>query len=190
MAVATQRMTLEQFLALPETEPPSEFVCGRIMPKPMPTLAHGFLAAWLIRLIGAYLDAYPIGIVVTEARHANRDEDRAYLPDVGVILRANVPTSRAAIMRGPLEMRPDLAIEILSPDDRPGRVADKLALYLRAGVPLTWIIDLDDRSLTAYRPGEPSSVHQAPEVIGAEPVLPGFSLDLGHLFAQLDIADA
>lgn len=189
MAVAT-RMSLDEFLALPETEPASEFVCGRIVPKPMPTLAHGFFGAWLIWYLQEYFQAHPLGIVVTEARHANRDEDRAYLPDVGVILRRNIPRSRAAIMRGPLEMRPDLAVEILSPDDRPGRVADKLAFYLRTGVPLTWIIDLEEQTLTAYRPGEPSSIHQPPEVIAAAPVLPGFTLDLGRFFGQLDLVNA
>ena len=179
-------MTLDEFLALPETEPPSEFVCGRIIPKPMPSFFHGFVAAWFIRMLGEYFDSSLVGFVVTEPRHANRPEGRAYLPDVGVVLRTSLPPTREALRRGPLEMRPDLAIEILSPDDRPGGVADKLAFYLRTGVPLTWIIDLDDRTLTAYRPGEPSIVHLAPEVVGAEPVLPGFVLNLARLFAELD----
>lgn len=83
-------------------------------------------------------------------------------------------------------MRPDLAIEILSPDDRPGRVADKLAFYLRTGVPLTWIIDPGERTLTAYRPGEPPVLHTVTDVVRGEPVLPNFTLDLGNLFAELD----
>jgi Uma2 family endonuclease len=170
VTVAT-RMSLDEFLALPETEPPSEFACGRINPKPMPSFLHGFIAAWLIEAFAAYFRAHPVGYVLTEARHSYRPEERAYLPDVGIILRSNVPASR---------------VEILSPDDRPGRVADKLAFYLRTCVPLTWIIDPDERTLTAYRPGEPPSVYAPPDAVGAEPVLDGFSLDLGRLFAELD----
>jgi Uma2 family endonuclease len=185
VTVAT-RLTLDEFLALPETEPPSEFACGRVIPKPMPTFFHGFIAAWLIEAFAAYFRAHPVGYVLTEARHSYRPEERAYLPDVGVVLRANVPASREVLRKGPLETRPDLAVEILSPDDRPGRVADKLAFYLRTRVPLTWIIDPDERTLTAYRPGEPPSVYTAPEFVGAEPVLDGFPLDLGRLFAELD----
>ncbi|MFN0149003.1 MAG: Uma2 family endonuclease [Dehalococcoidia bacterium] len=83
------RMTLDEFLALPETEPANEFACGRTIPKPMPSFFHGFIAAWLIRVLGDHLDAHPVGFVVTEARHASRAEGRAYLPDVGVVLRFN-----------------------------------------------------------------------------------------------------
>ncbi len=140
----------------------------------------------LAQALGTCLREHPLGFVVSSVRHANFDEDRAYLPDVAVILRSSLPRDHAALARGPLEFRPDLAIEILSLDDRPGRVADKLAFYLRTGVPLTWIIDLEERTLTAYRPGEPSTVHLAPEVIGAEPVLPGATIDLGALFGELD----
>ncbi|MFN0149008.1 MAG: hypothetical protein ACKVT1_21095 [Dehalococcoidia bacterium] len=47
------------------------------------------------------------------------------------------------------------------------------------------VIDLDHRPrrphADGYRPGEPSIVHQSPEVVGAGPVLPGFALDLARL---------
>lgn len=186
MVTAVERLTLDEFLALPETEPPSEFACGRMIAKPMPSYIHARIAALLVIRIGVFLERNPIASVVTDARHANRREARAYLPDVGVILTANLPVTRREFREGPLEVRPDIAIEIVSPGDRPGRIADKLAFYLRTGVPLTWIIDPDERTLLAYRPGEPSVLHQPPEKVGAEPVLPGFELDLGALFAEID----
>jgi Uma2 family endonuclease len=179
------RLTLDEFLAMPETEPPSEFACGRVIQKPMPTLSHGELTSRLITLIGSYLLRIVEATIADNARFASRPEDRAYLPDVSVIRLEHRP-GREQRRRGALEILPDLAIEVLSPDDRPGRVADKLAFYLRAGVPLVWIIDPDDRTLAAYRPGQPSIVHAAPEVIGAEPVLSALDLDLAQLFAVLD----
>lgn len=178
-------MTLDEFLALPETEPASEFACGRIIPRPMPSFFHGYIAALFGHLFTVYFERNPIGFVISEPRHANRGEGRAYLPDVAIILRTNLPRSREALTRGPLEFRPDIAIEVLSHDDRPVRVADKLAFYLRTGVPLVWIIDPEEQTLTAYRPGEAPTMHEAPEVIDAKPVLPGFTLDLAGMFAQL-----
>ena len=185
MGVAT-RMTLDEFLALPETEPASEFAYGRVIPPPMPTFFHGLVTAAVIHRLSMRMHANPIGLVVTRTLHANRREGRAYLPDVAVILSQNLPHDRAALVRGPLEFRPDLAIEILSPDDRPGRVADKLAFYLRTGVPLTWIVDIDDRTLTAYRPGERPTVYRQEDVVDGTPVLPGLTLELSRLFGEID----
>lgn len=184
MTTAT-RPTLDEFLAMPETEPASEFHCGRVIQKPMPTWNHAVLTSRIIFLIGGYLERVAEASIADNARFANRPEDRAYLPDVSVIRLEHRPGPEQR-RRGALEMLPDLAIEVLSPDDRPGRVADKLAFYLRAGMPLVWIIDPDDRTLAEYRPGQPSIVHVAPEVIGAEPVLSALQLDLTQLFAVLD----
>jgi Uma2 family endonuclease len=48
---AKTRITLEEFLALPETEPASEFACGEVFQKPMPSgmhaLLHGFFCTVL-----------------------------------------------------------------------------------------------------------------------------------------------
>ena len=180
-------MTLDEFLALPETEPASEFACGRIVPRPMPSLNHSLCSSAFVRVLGNRFVTTAEGVAVDNTRCADEDEDRAYLPDVSVILRARLPTDPETRARGPLRIPPDIAIEVLSPGDRPGRVADKLAFYLRTGVPLTWIVDPEERTLTAYRPGEPPTVHSAPEVIGAEPVLRGLVLDLAELFGVLDI---
>jgi Uma2 family endonuclease len=185
MTTAT-RLTLDEFLAMPETEPPSEFACGRIIEKPMPTWNHAVLSSRLIAILSRYLERVSEAYVLGNLRFANRPEDRAFLPDIAVMRTEHRPADVEQRRRGALEILPDLAIEVLSPDDRPGRVADKLAFYLRAGVPLVWIIDPDDRTLAVYRPGQPSTLHTPPEVIGAAPVLSALELNLGELFAVLD----
>ena len=53
----TPRVSIDEFLAMPETEPPSELVDGEILQKAMPNEDHGSLVAELIRLIGNYLRA-------------------------------------------------------------------------------------------------------------------------------------
>ncbi len=187
MTTAT-RLTLDEFLALPETEPPSEFICGEVVEKPMPTGFHSLLVAFLSGLFFAYLRTHPgEALVLVEPRHAHRGERRAYLPDVEVISRRR-RLSTQDLKRGPLEFPPDIAIEVLSPDDRPSRVAEKLAFYLRAGIPLVWIVDPEERTIAAHRPGQPSTLHREGDVIDAAPVLSEFALDVGELFAALDDA--
>jgi Uma2 family endonuclease len=182
-------MTLEEFLALPETEPPSEFICGEVTQKPMPSPYHAILVAEISRLLGNHLHETMAGMVMSDARHAQRAEHRAYLPDVGVILKERLPRDRRTLERGPLELVPDLAIEVLSPDDRPNRVAEKLAFYLRNNTPLVWVIDPIERTLDAHRPAQPSTTHHLGEVIDAAPVLPDFRLDLNQLFSSLNLTE-
>ena len=180
-------MTLDEFLELPETEPASEFMYGRIVQKDMPSTLHALITSRVIFLMQLYLHAAGIrAYVMDNARHAQRDEGRAYLPDVELVLRENMPKDRRTLQRGPIEMRPDIAIEVLSPGTGAGRLADRVAFFLRAGVPLTWIIDPIERSLTAFRPSQPSSYHEAPDAVDGAPVLPGFKLDLTELFGFLD----
>lgn len=185
MAIAT-RMTLEQFLELPETEPPSEFVCGRIEQKPMPTWNHSALAARIATFLNIYFMRKPEGFANVELRHAERDEDRSYLPDVTVTLAANAPKTRDARRRGPVDRVPDIAIEVTSPDDRPGRVAERLAFYLRAGVPLVWLIDPDDRTVSVFEPRRPARIMGVEDTLDGEPVLSEFELPLAELFSVLD----
>lgn len=183
--VATKPMTLDQFLELPETEPPSEFVCGRIVEKPMPTWFHSRIAARLAALLEMYLMEHDEGYVNVELRHAARAEARAYVPDLSVTRWERAPSTLAERREGAIETTPDLAVEIVSPDDRPGRVADKLAFYLRAGVPLVWIIDPDDRTVSIYRPTEQVRVLSEADTLDAAPVLASFSLQLAGLFGVL-----
>jgi Uma2 family endonuclease len=184
--VATKtRLTLDQFLALPETEPPSEFACGEVIPKMAPNLAHGVLVAELASLLREYLRLTAEGVVTTETRHANRGEQRTYLPDLEVITASRLPAGRDNWFRGPIEIPPDFAIEILSPDDSTGRVLDKVDFYLRTGVQLVWLVDPELETITVYRPGQQPFTERAPAALDATPVLRGFTLDLDPFFATL-----
>jgi Uma2 family endonuclease len=77
---------------------------------------------------------------------------------------------------------PDLAIEVLSPDDRASRIAERMDFYLRAGTQLVWVIDPELENVTIYRPGMPAEFRRGTGTLDATPVLPGFSLDLDELF--------
>jgi len=189
MVSATKPMTLDEFLAMPETEPPSEFICGEVVQKPMPTGSHSLIASELSHLFRSHLAGAKTPGVFVESRHALRPENRAYLPDVAFVLAEHMP-GRNALDRGALDVQPDIAIEILSPEDRPSRVAEKVTFYMRNNTPLVWVIDPIDETLDAYRPGLASTHHTRGDIITGEPVLPDFRLDVGALFAVLGSAEA
>jgi len=184
MATKT-RVSLEEFLAMPETEPASELIDGEVVQKMSPTLYHGRLTSRLISLLDQYLADTHEGSVVNEVRHVNFAEERVFLPDINVTLAGRLPKGPEAGQHGPLSVQPDFALEVISPGDSVGRVLEKADFYMRAGTQLLWLVDPDSETITAHRPGQAPTIHRAPAVINAEPVLRGFTLDVGPLFAVL-----
>lgn len=156
---------------------------GEVIEKPMPGRKHGTLVGFLLQVLRNYLDSSQEARVETEVRHLEGDEDWVFLPDVSVTLRTRSgPASEA---EDPVEVMPDLAIEVLSPDDRPGRLQRRIAHYMRSGVPLLWVIDPENESVTVWRPNSAPEVHEGPAKLSAAPVLANFELDLAQLFDSL-----
>jgi Uma2 family endonuclease len=122
--------------------------------------------------------------VDTELRHLDRDAEWVFLPDISVTLagRLTVPPADDDSI---VEVPPDFVIEVLSPDDRPGRVGQRIAYYMRAGVRLLWVVDPAAEEVTVCEPGAAPRIVASPAVLSAEPVLPGFEVDLARLFGVL-----
>lgn len=76
---------------------------------------------------------------------------------------------------------PTLPVEVLSPDDRPGEVLEKVADYLNAGTHLVWIIDPDRRQARIHRANGTVTVIGESDVLDGEDVLHGFSCTLSEV---------
>jgi len=183
----TRRMTLEEFLTLPETEPASEYFCGEVIQKPMPDNAHALIQWFLVELLAPFLRRTRLGRGGTEWRcvFGPRGGKQGFVPDLVFVSQARLPKGNALRHRY-LRTAPDLAIEILSrgqPDERFDR---KIAFYLAHGARLVWIIDPRARTVTVLAPArEPRTLTQADTLDGGD-VLPGFSVAVAEIFAQLD----
>ena len=131
-----------------ETKPYSELIDGEVIQKSMPSPDHSALVIELGTEFRLYLRRTHEARVDTELRFADISEDRGYLPDVSVTLLSRFPRGQH---RGAVEVRPDIAIEVLSPDDRTSRVMEKVQFYLRAGIPITWVVDPEGEAIVEYR---------------------------------------
>ena len=96
---------------------------------------------------------------------------------------ANVPARRTIVARerggligrrGYAALAPDLVAEIISPEDRPAELLEKVADWLDAGVRLAWVIDSTRAEVRVYRPDGSLSVLSDMESLVGEDVLPGF----------------
>jgi Uma2 family endonuclease len=84
--------------------------------------------------------------------------------------------------RGLTSAKDGLAVEVLSPTDRAGDIAHKVAEYLSVGARLLWVVDVETASGVVYRPGAPPRTVRAPGALDGQDVLPGFSCPLAALF--------
>lgn len=180
-----QRMSIEEFLARPETKPAGEYVCGEVEQKPMPTGLHAIVQALVLAALRTYLNSRPIGEVGTEWRcvFGPRAGLRAYVPDVAYIAAGRLPPDPAQ-WDTHFSGAPDLVVEVLSRSDRPGRLARKLTFYLAHGVRLVWVVDPRERSVTVYAPGADDYRLRIGDVLTGDAVLPGFSAPVEDLFPR------
>jgi Uma2 family endonuclease len=81
-----------------------------------------------------------------------------------------------------LPLCPDFAIELRSPTDNLRAVLDKMQEYLDNGAQLGWLLDPLTRRVHVYRPQRPPEILEAPSTVSADPLLPGFVLDLRKIW--------
>ena len=99
-------------------------------------------------------------------------------PDASWILLSRWETLSVAQQDRFPPICPDFVIELRSPSDSLAIVQAKMAEYLENGVRLGWLLDLQNRRVYVYRPGEAEETLEDPETVSGEPVLPAFVLDL------------
>ncbi len=160
---------------------PAELYNGRVVFK-MPNFAHAIIQNNIGKKIGNYLDEHPIGFVGGDANFRlwpeRHRESRA--PDISFILKERLPKNLFRF----LPMAPDLAVEILSPDDSFMRVMEKVDEYLRQGVKIVWVVIASTREVLVCTAKGKYSVR---DMLTAPELLPGFELPVQDIFAGVEM---
>jgi Uma2 family endonuclease len=140
---------------------------------------HGQVTATLLSRIGDHVEAHRLGTALAATGFVlSRNPDTVRAPD-GAFLRAD----RVDFGPGYVEGAPDLAVEVLSPDDRSGYVREKVAEWLEAGAGAVWVVDPDDRTVTVHEPRrKPKHLAEGDTLQGGS-VLPGFEMPVAAIFA-------
>ena len=182
--------TAEELLEWPD-EDPGEIVDGVFDPTYPDGVAtgaggpHGAVTLEIGRLLGNHVKRHRLGRIFAAetATRLRRNPDLVRCPDGMFVSYARLP---GRIPPGVLEGPPDLAVEVLSPTNRPAKVARKVADYLAHGVALVWEVDPEARTVVVHRPGAPPHVRRGSDVLDGGDVLPGLRVLTAELFADLD----
>ena len=158
----------------------TELVRGQLVVREPPGTYHGRIQSRLHVLVGAFVENNQLGDVFGQDTGfkiaSNPDTVRA--PDLAFVSR-----DRTSLIgrRGYAALAPDLAAEILSPDDRPGEILTKVGEWLDAGVRLVWVIDPDRNQAQIYRQDGSLTLIEAAGTLDGEDVVPGFTCRLSDV---------
>ncbi len=159
-----------------------ELVRGLPVEVAMPGARHGVVANWMGYHLTQFVVANKLGRVMTNDTFVvlRRDPDTVRGPDVCFVSYARLP--RGPVPDGPLEVIPELVIEVRSPSDRWTHVIQKATEYLQAGVSIAIVIDPSTESVTVYRPDARQQIFEREQSLVIEDLLPGFTLPVAELF--------
>jgi len=141
---------LEQFLALPETKPASEYIDGRIIQKPTPQGKHSSIQTELAATINFALRRQQVARAFSELRCTFGD--RSIIPDISVFAWSNILRDENGEIANAFRVAPDWTIEILSPDQSQTKVTKNILHCLDHGSEMGWLIDSDEKTILVYQP--------------------------------------
>jgi Uma2 family endonuclease len=170
-------LTAEELLHLNLPNKRTELVRGMLLIREPAGYQHGDVAARLLLAIGNFVYVNSLGRVFAAETGFTvaRDPDTVRAADVAFISNARLPDP---VPRGFADLAPDLAVEVLSPDDRADEVLAKVADWLGAGARLVWVVDPLRVSARVYRADGSESVLAVDAELDGEDVLPGFACEI------------
>lgn len=156
-----KRLTLEQFLELPETKPANEYIDGQIVQKPMPQGKHSVLQGEIVTAINQVVKPHRVARAFPELRCTFGD--RSIVPDIAVLTWQRIPRDETGEVSNLFSIAPDWTIEILSPDQSQTKITKNILHCLRYGAQLGWLIDPKEQTIFIYRPKQETEVFETSE---------------------------
>jgi Uma2 family endonuclease len=182
----TKLFSLAEFRALPETEPASEYINGKIIQKPMPQGKHSIIQRELS--FALTLAFRPTGIAQAFPELRCTFGDRSLIPDIAVFRSERIPRDLDGQVSNSFNLPPDWTIEILSPSQSYSRVTRNVIHCLNHGSEMGWIIDPAESLIFTYGSGKAVSVFEDPaESLPTPEFAEAVKLTPGEVFSWLKV---
>jgi len=173
-------MTADDLLRTHVPDKRTELVRGVLVVREPAGSRHGLVTMNLGAELAVHVKHTAVGGVYAAETGfklaTNPDTVRA--PDIAFVTRERLPPPSTT---GYAALAPDLAVEVLSPEDRPGEVLAKVADWLSAGTRLVWVLDPERRLARIYRADGSETLVTGEGALDGEDVLAGFTCPLASV---------
>ncbi|MCS6939841.1 MAG: Uma2 family endonuclease [Roseiflexaceae bacterium] len=182
MSVTTAAITAEDLAQMSFGEQRVELVRGEVIAMAPAGAEHGEIAGFTFGALFNFVRAHNLGSLYAAETGfiLARNPDTVRAPDVAFVAaeRAAQQRGRTGFFEGP----PDLAVEVVSPNDTAEDVEAKVLDYLEAGAKMVWIVRPRTRTVTVYRSLRQVQVLRPGDTLDGGDVLPGFTTPVEALF--------
>jgi Uma2 family endonuclease len=171
---SSKHLSLEEFLALPETDIPYELVDGAAVPKfasdeMSPKFFHGSTTGALFILLSVW--AQDRGRVVIEWAVKLTQDRKNWVPVPDLTYVSYLRLAADWVLDEACPVAPELVIEIISPGQNFGDISTKASDYLKAGVDRVWIVDTKAQTITIFAPSSVPVTYRGDETISDDLLL-------------------
>lgn len=154
-----------------------ELIDGIIVEKTV-GFEEGYLGSEIFAILREFVKQHDLGLAIADGGMAELFPGQVRTPDAAFYSWDKFPNRQR-----PKELVPDLAIEVLSPSNRPGEMFAKLKDYYFAGVKLVWYVDPRKRTIEVYTSVNDVMTLTINDTLDGGTLLPGFSVAVATIFA-------
>ena len=175
-------LTAEEFFLRDDFDSQTELVKGEVIQMPPADSYHGTICVNIAVLLKQHAKQHDSGHVFSNDGTiiTERGPDSVRGADVGYISYAKIP--KGQYPRGPLNIPPDLIVEVRSPSDRWVKIQRKVVEYIDAGVTVVCVVDPTTETARIYRSDRDEEQLKNGDLVRFDDILPGFSFPLKQLF--------
>lgn len=175
-------VTAEELLDMPDDGYRYELVRGELRKMAPAGARHSNIGVKVAVSLSNHVTASELGTVfgADGGFLLERDPDTVRAPDVGFVRRDRM--AETGLVDGYWPGPPDLAVEVISPNDLYTEVAEKVEEWLRAGTRMVVVVDPRRQVATVHRPGREAVTLAGEVVLDGDDVVPGWRLGLGDVF--------
>jgi len=166
---------------MPTSQERYELIEGNIVAKMSPQRFHSKTQRALLRYLEEWGESRGEVGIEWSVILQRRGKDWVPIPDLLFVSQERLPEN---LGDEPCPIPPDLAIEIISPGQTFGEMAEKAMDYLNAGVLRVWVVDPQAQSITVFAPNAMPITYRGDESLLTDTALPDLSLTAHALFTK------
>ncbi len=178
------RVTAEQLLGVPDDGHRYELVAGELIKMVPAGWRHGAIAGWLHGRLAHHIEQQDLGRCFSAETGflIGRNPDTVRAPDFAFIHKDHLPAVDPEEPFWP--GAPDLAVEVLSPNDSVSQIDEKVKAWLDSGASTVWVVNPRWENVTVYRSSTEMKIVTAKDELDGEDVVPGFRCKVSEIFSR------
>jgi Uma2 family endonuclease len=184
MAVNQRLTTADELMAMPDDGQRHELVRGELRTMPPGGWEHGYESIEVAASLAPYVRRRGLGRVAgaDTGFRLTTDPDTVRAPDLAFVRLDRLPAG--ADRRGYFPGAPDLAVEVISPNDLYTEVDEKVGEWLEHGCQMVLVVNPRRKTVAVHRPGQAVRILGMDDTLDGEDVVPGWTMPVRDIFDE------